>query len=648
MTDAAAPPSAPVHQPFSLGDLLSSNLPTCARRALHSRLAIYGLSCIRNARLACRGLRQLIDEQIPGVCLHLDTFSPGDLAAFGADGRWLQRRPAVSKVTLVASEAVAAECIALPFGGASQQACLRVKELAVRIGYPSQHSSGAALFALLSRLPALTALTLNNLFLREGPAHATLATCALDSLPQLTSLTLGCSRLAGCIGPSLAARLTHFELDTGSSSDSSPGQVAVARALIPRLTAVRDLKLDVECHHPFTPVDLRVMLDALPASAQNLSVRWLLLTNADPEADFELVCRFAHGALTAVEVRQDEYGPVSDVMYEGISNLLATALLPSRVLGPRLPLLHLDLQLTVTVDAIPPDPHPATAFLERCDRLRLRSLSWEEEASADAVFAVVQRLVTPGNLSMYAALEGDVQLDDGETAWAVRMLSSPLIPPASLGNLCALPPWQAVPAVVRLALQTFSTGGPVLVLSGPALQPLLGCQPALRAWVETVAQRAQYQLPDADAGSEAPHTGPLVSGYQALPYGAGVLLVDCCTKAAAGAVAAAAYGTITMGGGGGGAGRAQLQATQMSGHFGYSVAHVLQSAWYACRAGGRGGGAAGSGSGAVSGGTAGSGGGMVGTGGGAGSSQGEDKLQLLRWLLEVWEGLRKGAVQLKA
>ncbi|KAG2491566.1 hypothetical protein HYH03_010134 [Edaphochlamys debaryana] len=193
-----------------------------------------------------------------------------------------------------------------------------------------------------------------------------------------------------------------------------------------------------------------------------------------------------------------------DVHVEDLTALLEAALLPGRVLGPRLPLLSVPLTLFAdeeTSAALARLSPGIRRLADRCDKLHLFSLCVPRggTVSLEDIMAIARVLGVPEELEWgeHPSLEllpprspaaaGTASRGSGSEA---RRLSS---------GSPALTPAQAAPRVVERAIQK-TMGGPAvgshLLLFGPAVSSRLVFPRELRGWVaELIAKAAESLQP---------------------------------------------------------------------------------------------------------------------------------------------------------
>ncbi|KAG2495446.1 hypothetical protein HYH03_006392 [Edaphochlamys debaryana] len=354
---------------MTLSDLLSSNLSRDAHSAIFSVLSSDGRKGLANARLASRGLRDLVD----GAIAHLTVSEPQrgctfeEVQQLSHGGRWLQRWPQCSRLSLIGRNS------AVLILGASSAPCRRITELEVSLPdasdaelsdhLPDTPSSVAgALAELLRRMPELRALQLSTpaWLSDEGGVP-------LEGLPHLTSLSLNHLSWLGCIGPTLAPQLTRLQvtlegvtLEGDDEGDDVPSPADLAAALEP-MAALREFVLD----GGEDADDACVVLDALPPTVQRCSLLGLVWWDLSGVAYYgTLSCVFSQGVLTSCSLKAgpETYSADADATLE----FLEAVLLPCTKLGQRLGLLELDMPLTNRSE----EPWTAPQLLQRCDAVR--------------------------------------------------------------------------------------------------------------------------------------------------------------------------------------------------------------------------------------------------------------------------------------
>ncbi|KAG2485060.1 hypothetical protein HYH03_016157 [Edaphochlamys debaryana] len=357
--------ASPLHlSSTTLSDVLGSNLSYSAYQGLVDILRSDG--GLASARLAFRALRDAIDANVPELRLRLA--SPG-LASLCDGGRWLQRFSSVRKLVLELP-AVAdgidtnpALCLA-PFLGASPESLRRIRELSV----PPIPLPAHVLLWLLLNLPELQKLEL------LGPAQPehVLAWGGLPALPRLSTLVLVHWNWILCMDSRFAPSLKLLTLGGAQRRRQpwpSPADVAAAVA---RLGGLEEVHLGEG--YRFTAPHLRLILDALPPTVRQCTVQQVLLY-VDAEESVSLCCDLEGGQLVSFSLTSPEgYGLLAD----SATSFLEEALLPCNKLGPRLPHLHLGVELRAYQDCSP----EVEALLARCDEVRVRGIEATDGLSA--------------------------------------------------------------------------------------------------------------------------------------------------------------------------------------------------------------------------------------------------------------------------
>ncbi|KAG2491503.1 hypothetical protein HYH03_010080 [Edaphochlamys debaryana] len=586
--------------------------------------------------------------------------APGSLSGLCRDGLWLQRWPLCSKLTLELEDGQQVELL-LPFVGAPLALRRHITDLAINSGLGLGVLQGVGLLAVLRSVPQVHHLLL-NMAMPGASAEQALTSTALASLTQLTSLLLGAVDLAKCISPGVAAHLTH--LDLRDSAEESLDQVATVQAALPALIAMTHIKLSLD--ERVSATQLRGLLDALPATVQQLRLRYL-----DFPGDMLIRVRAGlwYGRLAWFELRCAGGG--DNPSHAMVSAFLAEALLPSRVLGPRLPRLGLQLRLAADVSHAVPNPDPALPLLARCDTVDLEAVWRNGAISATTALAVVRAYGMPQYLGWtepcrYMFREHVVRLraaaagvggcgssggggndskggngggnggggsgppaqgskgagpssEPGAGGGPAEMADGPLPPPLPL-----LPPPLPLPALLERAVACLAAasatasaagsadGGATLLLRGPGLHMLLASPAALEVWVRQLVADATAALPKAAAVQVRYQRRGFF--FQPL-HSAGALTLECGSDELAAAAATAARRLAGSGGAGGAGGVAAallLEALPTPLSFDAGLQQVLQALWDGAEEGG--------------------------PGPATGSREGE--VARLRWLLETWEGVR--------
>ncbi|KAG2502076.1 hypothetical protein HYH03_000569 [Edaphochlamys debaryana] len=485
----------------TFGDVLRI-LPSKAREAL-----VQGLfrTDLPRARLACRDLRDVIDSQVTDLDVDLEAGALAVHVRMSQDGHWLCRWPCCTKVTFRASGrgrmAVAAILASTP-----AEACRRIKEFALVFSPMLDRYRAEALLEILSYLPSLQSLQL-MLLVPCGSQELALASHALSLLPCMSSLALAEESLLACLPDDMAGRLTSLTLSYG---DRARPPAPVLIAAVGRLTCLRELVIlaDVGDHNALSHEGLLALLDAAAPPLRSLLVTHV--GNEYLETRFELS---AAGALEAVHLTTDD-SPSSYITYAAIAALLTEAVLPSRVMGPRMRLLELG---QLSPQGLLSDPGAAMGFFARCDRVELPGLMMEPGREGAVELA---RLLGLPRLLLRSQIEAAITLH-GRGNEASRT---------------SLPPALSAPEVVQRALQRMDSGpGPgasSVILRGSLVRGLMVFPAALSAWLQQLSKQVQGAAP---AGVNSPRIG----AFRRLPS-AGAVALSCIGPAAAEAVAAAA------------------------------------------------------------------------------------------------------------
>ncbi|KAG2484054.1 hypothetical protein HYH03_017144 [Edaphochlamys debaryana] len=251
--------------------------------------------------------------------------------------------------------------------------------------------------------------------------------------------------------------------------------------------------------------------------------------------------------------------------FHDLCALISNAVAPSRLLGPRLPRLHIEASI-FTGDGATAETEPATRLLPRCAAVTYPSLT--AGTSAQATMTMIQRLGLPKPLCWSVGVG---------VRTAVRL--GRFSPPPQAAGLCGgaaaagQPPPPPPPApldpseLVRRALSRMrrpvrpssSDAGPTqIILSGRTVQRLLLDPPALRAWLERLRAEpcdAEGALMPAASGAGAEGGDEPFTSFRPLP-GAGVMVLTCRPGKVWGDVVvdalSASAGSVTGGAGGGG------------------------------------------------------------------------------------------------
>ncbi|KAG2485905.1 hypothetical protein HYH03_015349 [Edaphochlamys debaryana] len=333
---------------------------------------------------------------------------------------------------------------------------------------PGRLSEGV-LRSLLQRLPSLTALDLACL---PPFDNSPLSTPALGGLHHMRSLTVGGLDWViydrGLLGERLKGQLTRLEVAacegplydhlTPPQSDCARHGINLPEQLC-QLRSLRELELSSGHRCTFAPDDVRLILAALPPRLETLSMEPVVPCEG---SGFSVTCRLdGRGRLTSFELSEAEE-VADEVTYSCLSSFLAETLV-GPALGPRLPLLNIDLGVGLCKP--PRQPDPARELLARCDAVFLLSLdvrpglppgwfqergipnsdeeeggeggepglSWGQDASqvTQAVMAVAEMFGVPGMLTL-GHVGGALLLRPSRPAQpGQQQLLSPPPPPAA-------------------------------------------------------------------------------------------------------------------------------------------------------------------------------------------------------------------------
>ncbi|KAG2491505.1 hypothetical protein HYH03_010082 [Edaphochlamys debaryana] len=374
--------------------------------------------------------------------------------------------------------------------------------------------------------------------------------------------------------------------------------------IIASMTSLKTLTLSGEVEEDFSPETVLQLMDAAPTSLERMTLRHV---EAAEGVEVIVICQFSDGLLTSFKV-ESPYGEEPFTPHE-LSAFLAQALLPSRMLGPRLPLLDLDTQLSISDND---DDGGAAAgamgaLLARCDEVKLGTLGLAQGWSVEVALEAVRRYGLPGCIY------------HGATAWAGVCFQHKLPPPAADPGPAPppVPPPLPLAAVVERVVQRVagSASDPEsqsrhLLVRGPGMRALLSAHTVLRAWIGQVAELIEESSPVLEHPCDNPC---YVRRYRALPS-AGALVLECWDgpSAQAGVRAARELLGLRPGGEEEGdevCGAVEVLRTHRSAEMAFDK--VLQALWDGAEEGG--------------------------PGPATGSREGE--LARLRWLLETWEGL---------
>ncbi|KAG2483249.1 hypothetical protein HYH03_017847 [Edaphochlamys debaryana] len=586
-----APESCP------LGDLLGI-LPSAARQTLYA--ALKSNSSLSAARLSSRVLRDFIDGHAPELKLDMGRFNLGHHLPLCHEGRWLRRWPRCTDVT-IEFDVDAVSLLVLPFNTAPPEACQRITSLTVCSSTDSVYLPSDALLTLTGRLTGLTTLQLmascpdSDADEEYETLQKPLIAYALSLLPKLCDLKTDSWGHVSCISDGMAAgQLTRLELNA-SDPDSARPPMPELVGLLGRMTALRELVLsDTESALSFREEALE-LLDAIPDTLQALEV--------SPVGRGYLCLRlaFAGGRVSTAAVRPCFGGLAS---YAPASATLASVLLPSRKLGPRLQRLELG-----GVDIRPTDDAGAAAALyARCDKVVVEEMVVREGAE-EAALGVMRLTGLPATLEWRSdwPSHGSVLLRPPNSA-AGRPVG---LSPSAVGQR----------AVERMAAAD-GPGATSVLVRGPAVRVLLAAPAAATLWVEQLV-RGATQIEEPERPQCTLYTLP----------SAGAIMLKCASPEAAEAVAAAArrlaQTAASEDGAGAGAGAALLDVRRSSLHWHDATTQVLQALWD----GEEGGVEEAGGAGAEA---PGGGGGIAPTSGACTPAE----LERVRCLMETWRGLR--------
>ncbi|KAG2491573.1 hypothetical protein HYH03_010141 [Edaphochlamys debaryana] len=207
----------------------------------------------------------------------------------------------------------------------------------------------------------------------------------------------------------------------------APIQVPRLVEALPRMTALRELNLldPATIDGGLTATEVRQVLDGLPYSVQRLTLH-AKRPRGRRAPPCDVACQLSGGLLTSFTLwdcdEEDYHGPDyldSDGEDDGYSPLtprsvlssLATALLPSAKLGPRLPLLSLGLWMLA---GRLPSSNPAAELLARCEEVRLGGITLDlrvRRCSAGAAVAIARLLGVPTRLAFFSNTEDVSQVE---------------------------------------------------------------------------------------------------------------------------------------------------------------------------------------------------------------------------------------------
>ncbi|KAG2491203.1 hypothetical protein HYH03_010413 [Edaphochlamys debaryana] len=425
---------------------------------------------------------------------------------------WHQRWPRASKLTLEV-EREDRSCLPWPFACAPPEAFLRLTHLTVK-GESGVWVAGTSLAELLQRVPGVQTLDLEDVFVNvedEDEAEDEALASALSSLTRLEHLTLSDYNWWPCIQPGLAAQLKTLRV---GKAEDLPGRVhrvqisdrQVASA-VEHMICLEELILDGDLR--FSPGGLRAVLDALAPSVRRFKVARVTLFESFHRSDGILTwdCSLADGKLLSVEF-SPTYGSCKAEDVHEVAAFLEEVLLPSRVLGPRLPSLNLDLTLEADEESLYLLRQLGLGMwglAARCDEMRLRRLAAQSSdlVPMEAVLAIARLLAVPQQLqwSAHPRLElprrrspsaaGSSAKSGGGGGEEGGLSGS--------GRDVVLTPAQAAPRVlersVQRAMGEAAGGGLHLLLLGPAVSSRLVDQWELRDWVAELSSQATEGLP---------------------------------------------------------------------------------------------------------------------------------------------------------
>ncbi|KAG2484770.1 hypothetical protein HYH03_016424 [Edaphochlamys debaryana] len=238
---------------------------------------------------------------------------------------------------------------------------------------------------LITRLPELTTLVLEVLAPDPGDDSLDQAVLmhALSQLPCLTDLTVADSYFLPSIPDCLARQLTRLAVKLPDDVVDSP--TADLEAYLPRSIALRELVVEAKHDGVLEEADVRQLLDASPPSLASVQVALV-----GPSL-LAFSCELAGGVLSSVSIGGLASADLPP--YDAVAAVLAMAVLPSRVLGPRLPLLKLEGLSLASGTSV---PGPALELLSRCDRIDVNTLA--AGPSAEHTYGVVRLLGLPRKL----------------------------------------------------------------------------------------------------------------------------------------------------------------------------------------------------------------------------------------------------------
>ncbi|KAG2491572.1 hypothetical protein HYH03_010140 [Edaphochlamys debaryana] len=496
---------------------------------------------LSGVRSSCRALRELVDSHLEELQLRPGSLDPDRFASLCQDGRWLQRWPACRRVVISLpggndlNPASRAQCLE-PFITTSQPAYARILELELTCYEPDMLPPGPVLERLLRCLPSLRAVHLDG-WLCPRSSDRALAATALSSLPHLSSLTLSDRDwLPYVTTGALAVRLAVLRVGLSDEPGGTVLSPAGVTACVARITALEELTL---CRSmSFSPAELRHLMDALPPSVRRCCVE--RVGRREPH-HCAVALELTHGLLSSFEVTSSR--ALKFMFAATLQDLVVTALLPSRALGPRLPCLRVRPELSVGDERLKIGPS-FSQLASCCDQIQIGSMSLMPSSSPTDALALARTLGVPEALE-WGLRSGDilcVRLRDPTHPSPSTDLRAPSSGGGSSGRAKrrALPP--AADVVLRRAVQRIAAAsaatnaapgsGPgcklprrLLVLS-PAMQSLAKQPQALSGWLRQINDEMAETCPGEWLGPAR------VDSFRPLPTAAAVLL-ECSSAAAA-------------------------------------------------------------------------------------------------------------------
>ncbi|KAG2491202.1 hypothetical protein HYH03_010412 [Edaphochlamys debaryana] len=381
---------------------------------------------------------------------------------------WHQRWPRATKLTLELKDgADAVTCLPRPFTRAPPEAFLCLTHLTVK-GGGDVLVTGASLAELLLRVPGVQTLVLEDVSVAvedEDEAEDEALASALSSLTRLEHLTLSDYNCMPYIQPSLGAQLKTLRVGREAGYDDWSDCMEIitdteVASCVAHMTGLEELTLEGDLR--FLPGGLLAVLDALAPSVRRCKVAEVHVSD-DSHGSITWDCSLADGKLLSVAL-SSYYSTEDAEAVKDVAVFLEEVLLPSRVLGPRLPSLSLDLTLEAddeSLKAVMGLYSGIWGLADRCDELHLPSPAGSSAKGGGG--------------------------DSGGEASGLN------------GGSAALTPAQVAPRVLERAVQRAmgeaAEGGSHLLFLGPAVSSRLGFPRELRAWVAELSSQAAESLP---------------------------------------------------------------------------------------------------------------------------------------------------------